>query len=155
MPELEKVDYEAALDVFRRALAAAESTVTEKEQELAAAREDRNRLAKIIRAADPAEPGPGRSNGGKPRWSKDSHRNVSGKVAVSDEKVDEVERFLRRHYGSEEFYGAGIMRDEAFARRMSEFTLNKAILVLNERGVIRLDRVDPSNRRHIYKLTEV
>lgn len=144
-PDVEQLVSDA-LAPIRSARADVIAELEELEAKVADKKATRDRLTRAIRALDPNEPGPGRStNNSKPA------PKPSG--SISDATVAKLEEHLREHYASEEFWAQGVLDDPRLDGLMSSYSVTRAIGVLSDRGVIRLDHLDRTTHRKLYRLT--
>lgn len=123
--------FEEAIQPLLDGYAALEADVAEKEAELAALREKRNRLKNAVRAIDP-ERLP-KSNGHKPKAAKPK------KYAPGKETVDYVRRFLLDTGLTGEFGSTKLVNDPDY-HGAGASTLPAVLRQLHEEGLLRLVR---------------
>jgi hypothetical protein len=137
---------EATLAPLREHRANVQELIAIRLQEVDELRVIEKDLDKMIRAADPTEPGPGRKSKAQP---------VGNGYPVSDEKIEALLGWLREHPAvtAERFSVPKLTEHEDWQKLMSHQTANAALQALTARGVLRLDRVAGTNRRD-YKTTK-
>lgn len=139
---------------LREHLARLDDEIERRARELAALKDTRTDLNRIIRTADPTAPKPGIKSGTVlgPRTLETprSHRN-----RVSRERLDALTEYLRAHLAE----GDEITRKDLLNRPdfksvgISEGSLGYALLTLVDEGALRLDRIGRKGGARVYKLT--
>jgi len=123
----------------------AEAAIAELEVEVNRLKNQKNEAVRVLRILRPDKyPPPQKANKRPPQFAREK--------GVSMEKLDALTEYLREHADGEAFYAMQITRRPDW-NLMSQATLSKALELLTERGVLRLDRVDGS--RKYFKVTEV
>jgi hypothetical protein len=128
-----------------------DAEVEAKERELREVREERAEVLRVLRAIDPTEM--------RGRTTKAVTKRPATRPgytpSVSQENQDALVDWIRAHEREQESWTAAeIERHADFARLpMSRATINGALLVLSDRGVVRLDRVTKGGGKK-YKLTK-
>ena len=128
-----KIGLERILAPLREQVAKLDKEIETAEALLAGKREDRRRIERVLRAADPDAPRPGR----KPKSSHDWE--------ISQATADGILDYLKEHadrYNGEGFHATGLFRDRKAEglRQPSDATVNKALRLLHQQGRIRLVR---------------
>ena len=123
---------------------AIEATRAQLAQQLAA----RNRIDKVIRAADPTEPRPG------PKSKPNRQPREAEDWRVSQDKLDRLADWLRENMNGEGFTGTGLAKRDDFDLFSGQSTTAKALRALAARGVIRLDSISGTGGAKVYRLVE-
>ena len=138
MTDLASVDaaVDAMLTPLRDTLAKIDNEIAEHEAAIATLKQARAKPARILAAAErtPAKPGPKVSKG-----------------SVSEERLDALADWLRANMNGQEFYSTGLIAREDFTIIPSQSHLSKALVALQDRGVIRLDSKGIGGRK-VFKL---
>jgi hypothetical protein len=129
------------LQPLRDQAAAAAERIAALETQLDAERATLRRIDKVLRAADPNAARPG------PKPAKGSRSGMGG--SVSDEAVEKVLTYLQANLNGDEFHATGVWREADLG--MSSHTVNAALHVLRERGLIRLAKRGTGGSR-IYRM---
>lgn len=130
-------------DRLRDALGQVEGAISEAEAHLQELRQDRGQIQRVLKTIEP-------------ETSKTNTKKVRSKTTgqVSDERLRELEDWLRAHIKDKPFYSTAIAGRGDFNVLSGQSTLSRALRVLHERGVIRLDGVTGSGGRKTYRLTK-
>jgi hypothetical protein len=125
---------------LRDQLRAVDENIEMKARELADMRSARNEMMRVLKVVDPSFRHPNRP--------KRVVHQGAGKVA--QDKLDALADWLRQHKSEEAFSGAEIANTESFDL-MSRATVSNAVLMLADRGVLRLDHQGKGGARY-YRL---
>jgi hypothetical protein len=123
------------------------------EEELATLRPVRTEVRRQIRFLTGA---PTVNSNGKPRAKPTPSKGAGshGGIGISEERLVQVSEWLAAHRADypDGFVGSEISRAPTFPVKGGQTQAAKALRVLRDRGVVVLDRVDPSRRTKYYKL---
>jgi len=123
----------------------ADEAIAELQVEINRLKNQKNEAVRVLRVLRPDKYQPTQKKNKRPA----QHSHERG---VSMEKLDALIDYLREHVDGEAFYAMEITRRPGF-NIMSQATLSKALELLTDRGVLRLDRIEGS--RKYFKVTEV
>ena len=126
--------------------AAVETAIAEKAAELEELRAVRRDIARLLNAANPgAKPGPPKKR------NRPGGRSQNGRYPVSDAKLEAVIEFVKKHLADQEtFRGPDIFKHPDW-NEASHATVTKALDILADRHVIRLDHIGKDRSKN-YKL---
>jgi hypothetical protein len=130
---------------LRSIVARMDDQIQEAEKELDELKSARRTAFNALRAADPTMPGPGRrKNVGR------GHPVQTGGVTVSERQVALVQTFLEDRRG--EFTNGGGFTGTDLVGRIpgtNKTAVRRAVRVLHERGVLRLDRAEGTAKFYV------
>jgi DNA-binding transcriptional ArsR family regulator len=136
---------EASIAPVLELLKNARAEVARIETELRQARDRVKRAERVLFALDPSK---------KPTKSPKTSESIrkDGSYAVADATVDQIEKWIRELHGTEETFSTVSLEEREDAPK-SGATINAALRVLRDRGVITLDSRGQGGRKN-YRLTE-